>query len=227
MNRNEEQLEKYFIDELQKLGWKCIPGNTLPRTGTDEPLIIPDLLDAIRKFNKHKKISEDDIQRTVNELKLVVTGVNGAKKILDYYKNGIPIKYEQEKVVKYTVLFNYEKPKENRFIVSSQVRNKGANSITNDLVLYINGIPLINIELKDPTNPAESWENAYNQVKDYERTVPELYKYIQIGVAAEAFARYFPIVPWESDTKTYRWRVSVKESESADGGEPDEVDSII
>ncbi|OGU72111.1 MAG: hypothetical protein A2V93_05990 [Ignavibacteria bacterium RBG_16_34_14] len=223
MNRNEEQLEKYFIEEFQKLGWEYIPGSNLPRTGTDEPLIISDLLDAIRKFNKHKKISEDDIQRTLNELKLVVTGVNGSKKILDYYKNGIPIKYEQDKVVKYTALFNYEKPKDNKFIVSSQVHNKGANSITNDLILYINGIPLINIELKDPTNPAESWENAYNQVKDYERTVPELYKYVQIGVAAEAFARYFPIVPWESDTKTYRWRINVKEGDP----ELDEVDSII
>ncbi len=223
MNRNEEQLEKYFIEELRKLGWKYIPGSNLPRTGTDEPLIISDLLDAIRKFNKHKKISEDDIQRTLNELKLVVTGVNGAKKILDYYKNGIPIKYEQDKVVKYTALFNYEKPKENQFIVSSQVHNKGANSITNDLILYVNGIPLINIELKDPTNPAESWENAYNQVKDYERAVPELYKYVQIGVAAEAFARYFPIVSWEDVTKTYSWRIFVKENEV----EPDEVDSII
>ena len=72
-------------------------------------------------------------------------------------------------------------------------------------------LPIVNIELKDPTNPAESWENAYNQIKDYERFVPELYKYIQIGVAAEANARYFLIVPWQDDVKTSRWRISVKD----------------
>ena len=98
------------------------------RTGTDEPLIISDLLDAIRKFNKPKKISEDDVQRTLSELKLIVTGPNGAKKILEYFKNGIPIKYELDKVVKYTSLFNYEKPEGNLFVVSNQVHNSGANN---------------------------------------------------------------------------------------------------
>ncbi|MCL5028281.1 MAG: HsdR family type I site-specific deoxyribonuclease [Bacteroidetes bacterium] len=223
MNRNEEQLEKYFIEQLQKLGWKYIHGSKLPRTGTEEPLIISDLLEAIKRLNKHKKISEDDIQRTLNELKLIVTGVNGAKKILEYYKNGIPIKYEVDKVVKYTDLFNYVRPGDNNFVISNQVYNKGAGSIINDLILYINGIPLVNIELKDPTNPAESWQNAYYQIKGYEMSVPELYKYVQIGVAAEAFAKYFPIVPWEENTKTYNWRISVKEDEP----EPDEIDSII
>ncbi len=227
MNRNEEQLEKYFIEKLQNLGWKYIPGNKLPRTGTDEPLIISDLLTAIRKFNKSKKISEDDVQRTVNELKLVVTGVNGAKKILEYFKNGVPIKYELDKVVKYTSLFNYIKPEENFFVISNQVHNRGADSIINDIILYVNGIPLVNLELKDPTSAAESWENAYNQIKDYERLVPELYKYVQIGVAAEALVRYFPVVPWEDDTKTSKWRINVEENILDEATEPDEVDSIL
>ena len=222
MNGNEEQLENYFIEELSKLGWRYTLGSMLARTGTDEPLIISDLLNAIRKLNKNKNISEDDVQKAVNELKLIVTGVNGAKRILEYYKNGIPIKYETDKVVKYTSLFDYENINNNNFVVSNQVHNKGANSITNDLILYVNGIPLVSIEFKDPTNPAESWENAYNQIKDYERIVPELYKYCQIGVAAEASARYFPIVPWEEQTKTYLWRVE-KDSET----DLDEIDAAI
>ena len=222
MNRNEEQLENYFIEELGKLGWNYVPGNKLARTGTDEPLIISDLLAAIRKLNKNKNISEDDVQKTVNELKLIVTGVNGAKRLLEYYKDGIPIKYETDKVVKYTSIFDYENIEKNTFVLSNQVHNRGANSINNDLILYVNGIPLVSIELKNPTNPAESWENAYNQIKDYERTVPELYKYCQIGVAAEAFARYFPIVPWEEQTKTYLWRVE-KDSTT----DFDEIDSAI
>ena len=222
MNGNEEQLENYFIEELSKLGWRYTLGSMLARTGTDEPLIISDLLNAIRKLNKNKNISEDDVQKAVNELKLIVTGVNGAKRILEYYKDGIPIKYETDKVVKYTSLFDYENINNNNFVVSNQVHNRGANSINNDLILYVNGIPLVSIEFKDPTNPAESWENAYNQIKDYERIVPELYKYCQIGVAAEASARYFPIVPWEEQTKTYLWRVE-KDSET----DLDEIDAAI
>ena len=66
---------------------------------------------------------------------------------------------------------------------------------------------LVNIECKNPVNISESWFNAYKQIKDYEKTVPELYKYIQIGVAAESQARYFPVVPWQEDVKTHEWRV--------------------
>ncbi len=226
--RNEEQLEKYFIEQLVKLGWKYIPGNKLPRTGTDEPLIISDLLNVIRKFNKNKNITEDDVQHTLNELKLVSRDENGAKRLLEYFKFGVPIKYGQDKVVKYTAIFNYDNPDENVFIISNQVYNKGVRSISNDIILYINGVPLVNIELKNPTNPAESWESAYNQIKDYEKLVPELYKYIQIGVAAEASARYFPIVPWEENPKTYLWRGSDDgENARVKGGEPDEIESII
>ena len=70
----------------------------------------------------------------------------------------------------------------------------------------MNGIPIVDIECKNPTNISESWFNAYKQIKDYERTVPELYKYIQIGIAAESQARYFPIVPWQEEVKTHEWR---------------------
>lgn len=76
----------------------------------------------------------------------------------------------------------------------------------------MNGIPLVNIECKDPTRISESWLNAFNQIKDYEQLVPELYKYAQIGVAAESVARYFPIVPWNRDINTYEWKEKGKDS---------------
>ena len=79
-------------------------------------------------------------------------------------------------------------------------------------MLYLNGIPLVNIECKNPTDPSVSWYNAYRQIKDYESIVPELYKYVQIGVAAESKARYFPIVPWQEDVKKHEWREELKNS---------------
>ncbi|MEM4889334.1 MAG: HsdR family type I site-specific deoxyribonuclease, partial [Thermosphaera sp.] len=80
--------------------------------------------------------------------------------------------------------------------------------IRNDIVLYVNGIPLVNIEVKSPTDPGVSWEDAFFQIKRYEKTVPELYKYVQIGVAVEAVAKYFPIVPWANPESipVYEWK---------------------
>ena len=73
------------------------------------------------------------------------------------------------------------------------------------------------IECKNPTDPSVSWYNAYRQIKDYENTVPELFKYVQIGVAAELIAKYFPIVPWQEEVFSYEWKEENKDS----------IDSIV
>ncbi|MEM0040798.1 MAG: HsdR family type I site-specific deoxyribonuclease, partial [Thermofilum sp.] len=81
--------------------------------------------------------------------------------------------------------------------------------IRNDIILYINGIPIVNIECKNPTSLTENWYTAYKQIQEYQQKVPELYKYVQIGVAAEQTAYYFPIVPWQKeDVKIYQWHTS-------------------
>lgn len=217
MNQNEQQLENHFIEELVKLGWMYIPCEQLDRTGTDEQLLEIELAEKIKTLNTNKHISNEDVKRVINELKFSTTSIEGAKKILNYYKQGIPIKYEKDGVVKFTRLFDYDKINNNNFIVSKQVVHTGAERIKNDIILYINGIPIVNIELKDPYNPAESWRNAYNQIIDYFGKIPELYKYIQIGVAANSRARYFPIAQWTNEVKTYEWKEDEKDS----------VDSVI
>ncbi|MEM2927142.1 MAG: HsdR family type I site-specific deoxyribonuclease, partial [Candidatus Bathyarchaeia archaeon] len=79
--------------------------------------------------------------------------------------------------------------------------------IRNDIILYVNGIPIANIECKNPTSLTENWYTAYKQIQEYQQTVPEPYKYIQIGIAAEQTARYFPTAPWQKeDVKIHQWR---------------------
>ena len=101
--------------------------------------------------------------------------------------------------------------------VTNQVIYQGRERIRADIILYVNGIPLVNIECKDPTKPGVSWFDAFKQIKDYESIVPELYKYVQIGVAVESKAKYFPIVPWLSvnEVHTYEWKVENKDSVDA------------
>lgn len=206
MHQNEQELENYFIDQLIKEGWKLVSNDELSREKTDDPLLIRNLEVQLEKLNKNKGITSEDIQRIVSEMRVLPTGQIGAGKLLDFYKNGVPIKFEKDKTVKFTSLFDYENINNNKFIVSRQVSNSGNNPIRNDIILYVNGMPLVNIELKDPTNPAESWVTAFNQINDYKKSVPELYKYIQIGVGANSEARYFPIVDWSDEVKTEEWK---------------------
>ncbi len=205
---NEKHLvEDYIIRQLEEKGWRFIPADALERESLDEPLLIPVLVRALERINKESCIGDEEINKALNELKLTGTGIEGAKRILNFYKFGIPVKFEKEKVVKYIRLFDFQSLENNEFIVSRQVYYYGRETIRTDIILYVNGIPLVNIECKNPTSLTESWHTAYRQIKDYERLVPELYKYVQIGVGAESIARYFPIVPWQDEVKTEEWRM--------------------
>jgi len=242
-NFSEKSLvEDYIIKQLQDKGWHLVPADELERESFEEPLLINNLIRAIQRINKELNVGDEEISKVLNELNLVVSGQEGAKRILNFYKFGVPIKFEKERVIKYVQLFDFSAGEilnqvqndnikdeiaspldklgarndawvsNNEFLVTKQVNYSGKEKIRTDIMLYVNGIPLINIECKDPTKPGGTWFDAYKQIKDYENIVPELYKYVQIGVAAEARAKYFPIASWQDDVKKYEWREGIKDS---------------
>ncbi len=213
-------VEDYIVEKLQEKGWKFVPAEDLERESLDEPRLILPLMRGLKRINQHSGIGDEEIQRALSELKLAGAGQEGAKRILNFYKFGISMKFEKERVVKFVQLFDYKDIANNEFIVSRQVWHYGREPIRNDILLYINGIPLVNIECKSPVSMTETWYHACRQIQDYQEKVPELYKYVQIGIAAEAKARYFPIVPWQDDVRTEEW----KNGRGDPLGRPEKVD---
>jgi len=205
-------VEDYIIEKLQNKGWQFIPSDELERENLEEPLLIPNLIRSIQKINKNLDVGDEEINKILNELRLTGSGHEGSKRILNFYKFGIPVKFEKDRVVKFIRLFDYDNIENNEFIVTRQVIYKGRDNIRTDIILYINGIPLVNIECKNPAEVGVSWYDAYKQIKDYENKIHELYKYVQIGVAAESKAKYFPIVPWLDDVNISEWREDKKDS---------------
>ncbi len=205
-------VEDYILQKLQDNGWRLVPADNLERESYNESLLIPNLVRALKRINKDIGIGEEETKKALNELMLTVSGSEGTKRILNFYKSGIPVKFEKERTVKYIQLFDFDNIDNNEFIVTGQAIYDGKSRIRTDLMLYINGIPLVDIECKNPASMTEDWYNAYKQIKDYEKIVPELYKYVQIGVAAEAQAKYFPIVPWQDDIKASEWKEEGKDS---------------
>jgi type I restriction enzyme R subunit len=213
-------VEDYFIQRLQEKGWKFILADNLERESLEEPLLTPNLIRALKRLNAGVNIGDEEIKQVINELKLKTSGTEHCKQTLNYLKYGVPVKFEKERVVKYVKLFDYDNIQNNEFIVSRQViHQSGDKQIRNDIILYVNGIPIANIECKNPTSLTENWYTAYKQIIDYWKTVPEPYKYIQIGIAAEQTAKYFPTAPWQQeDVKIHQWREYDK---------PDPLDATI
>jgi len=199
-------------------GWRFVEASSLKRDDLREPLLISDLIDAIGRINRGFELTEGDINRVLSELKMAPATMEGAKTVLRSLKHGVPVKLERERIVKNIQIIDYEHIESNDFVVSRQVRFSGYGEIRADIILYVNGIPIVLIECKSPAKPYSTLEDAYKQVKRYERTVPELFKYVQFSIAAEWNAKYFPNTTDGRDTPRERWRVE---------GIEDEVDAII
>jgi type I restriction enzyme R subunit len=212
-------VEDYIVDRLVHVkGWRLVESVRLKRDDLGEPLLITDLIEAIKRINSDVELTEGDVNRVLSELKLAPANMEGAKTVLRCLKHGVPVKLEKERTVKNIQLIDYEHPEKNDFVVSWQVKFRGYGEIRADIILYVNGIPFVLIECKSPAKPYSTLQDAYDQVKRYERTVPELFKYVQFSIIAEWNAKYFPNTTDGRDTPQERWRVE---------GVEDEVDAVI
>ncbi|MEM3872139.1 MAG: type I restriction endonuclease, partial [Nitrososphaeria archaeon] len=195
-------VEDYLVQKLEEKGWRFVQADEIERESFEEPLLVPVLVRALEHLNSSIGVGESEIRQVLNELRFRTSGPEHSKQLLNFLKYGVPVKFERDRVVRYVKLFDYDNISGNEFVVSRQVVHRhGEIEIRNDIILYVNGIPVVNVECKNPASLTENWFNAYRQIKEYERSVPELYKYVQIGVAAEVVAKYFVIAPWQEDVR--------------------------
>ena len=208
-------VEDFAVQKLQELGWQFVEPTELKRESIKEPLLIDDLKRTLFRLNEDLGITEDEVNKVIGDLQLLPSDQEGAKKLLSWLKYGIGVKFEEQGVVKYIQLFDFKNLGRNEFIFSRQVHYKGIETRIPDIVLYINGIPLAQIECKNPASIRTGWEEGYLQIKEYENVIPEFYKYVQIGISLAEKARYFPIVPWQKEVRTYLWRQGEKPEDEA------------
>ena len=202
----EKLVEDRIIKKLIETGWNYVEAEKLNRSDLEEPLLIENLKRKILEINKNITLTDEDLKKVINKLQTAFTDQNGHREILRFFKYGLPIKIEKDKTVNHIQLFDYKNPTNNDFIVTNQFKFCGRSNIRLDILLFINGIPLVNIECKNPYNDKTDYYDAYRQIKRYERVAPELYKYVQIGIGYAEIVRYFPIVPWLDNVTQEIWR---------------------
>ena len=132
----------------------------------------------------------DAIEEAINKLKTFDTGSLLQKNtiFMDYLQNGITVKFfvngeEQATIVK---LVDYEKIDNNTFYVVNQYTFvENGNNRRPDIILFINGMPLVLMELKSPSKDEVGVENAYKQIRNYIKDIPSLFYYNAICVISD------------------------------------------
>ncbi len=193
MTFNESNTVEAFIrDRLKDRGWEFIDHATLPRQ-PQEVMVEPHLRDTLIRLNptiaERPERAEEVLYRlraaimTVRDTGLVKANEEFAAWLLG--DRSMPFGKNGEHVT--IRLIDFEDLKQNQFVVTQQFTFRaGKTEKRADLVLLVNGLPLVVIEAKTPVRSSQSWLDGALQVHDdYEKNVPELFVPNLLSVATE------------------------------------------
>lgn len=184
---NENTYEQAIIELFKNMGYSHIYAPEMERDYSS-PIMEATLLDCLVRLNKGLPI--EAIKEAISNLKNFDHGSLVQKNIvfMGYLQDGIEVKYfhkaeEKSSIVK---LIDYEKVENNIFEVVNQFTFiEGYNNRRPDIILFINGLPLVLMELKSPSKDEVGAENAYNQIRNYMQDIPSIFYYNAICVISD------------------------------------------
>ncbi len=201
-------VQNRVINYLQAIGWEYIPPADLQeKRGFDirEPFILEILERKLKELNLGI-ITDENVGDVIRRLRLIPSTFTGNQEFLEYIRGRKTVYVEKEKRERNFKLIDFENPENNHFAFTMEFWFEDREKRRLDIVLFINGIPICDFELKSPT-VWEAEEEAFEQVRIYNNVLPELFKYIQFYAVSEGI-RLFYGPTWKYESKTfYRWKV--------------------
>lgn len=217
MNKiTESDIEKYTIELIEKLGYHYLRSDQLGREHTNEVLLKAHLSTAVHRINPN--ISETARQQAIDN----ICRFHHSEQLISNNEifhwtlaNGINVtqKRQGEERGDYVSLIDFDNPENNDFLVCNQFTIiENHNQKRPDIILFVNGLPLVVIELKNPADENATVKSAYQQIETYKSTIPSLFTYNELiiisdGLEAKAgslSADFSRFMAWKSsDGKTF------------------------
>ena len=197
----ENEIELFAIELLEKLGFEYIyapsiaPDSENPMRESFEDVILKEKLqNSLATINP--TLDYDLIEYAVKQCQRLrstelLTDNEAFHKILT---EGITVEVQKDGVTRGEIvkLIDFDDISNNDFVVSNQftIVENGINKRP-DLILFINGLPLVVVELKNPVDENATIKSAYNQIQTYKSVIPSLFTYntfciISDGLEAKA-----------------------------------------
>lgn len=183
----EADYENAVIELFQNMGYQHIYAPVLENRDFYSPLYEEVLLNSLHQINPN--LPEDAINDAYNKLKNFENGTLVQKNsvFMDYLQNGIEVKYTQngEEHSALCYLVDYKKPENNSFIVANQWTFIENSNKRPDVILFLNGLPIVIIELKSPSREETDSSEAYRQLRNYMQEIPSMFIYNAICVMSD------------------------------------------
>lgn len=191
---NEDTLEQMTIHTLEGVGWKCIKADDLPRDFTDV-LVEPMVKSALIRLNPEIAAEPDRADEVIYRLRALVNATSAQNlvstnerfKKLVFEENSFPYGKDGRMVpIRFFGTAIDGDLDENEYIVTNQwvyPREQGGKRL--DMVLLVNGFPLVVGEFKTPVRESITWLDGAGDISDYERSIPQMFATNVVNFASE------------------------------------------
>lgn len=206
----ESEFESTFISLLEAAGWQYLAGIKIPRHSQSDVLYADDFMEFMRKTNPD--LTAEDIEKIYDNLRLVGAESDFATlhRVYQWMVDGVQFCLQNGEV-RLISLIDFDNPANNIFRVVNQFSveyiNTGQQAARRpDILLFVNGIPLCIIELKNPASANATIYQAWEQINiRYWRDIPHLLHYCPLACISDGVKTRLGTVrtPYEH---FYAWR---------------------
>ncbi|MEO9484698.1 MAG: type I restriction endonuclease subunit R [Ekhidna sp.] len=191
----ENDIELLAIEELEKLGYSYIHGPSIAPDGEEQErssysacVLIERLRNAVGKLNPGIPI-EAQAEAVSQVLRIaspeLLTNNEQFHRMLT---EGIKVDYQKDGITRGDLvwLVDFEEPEKNEFLVANQYTIiEESNNKRPDVILFVNGLPLVVIELKNPGSEQATIKSAFKQLETYKATIPSLFTFNALLVISD------------------------------------------
>lgn len=191
----EDQLEQETLGWLAEAGYSyrygldIAPDGPAPeRSNYSQVLLVSRLREAIDRLNPFVPpvARIDALQQVLNLDTPVLLAANHAFHQL--LVNGVPVEYQKDGETRgdFVRLIDFSDVAANEWLAVNQFSVKGAKYTRRpDIILFVNGLPLVLLELKNPADEkADIWK-AYDQIQTYKEQIPDVFQYNELLVISD------------------------------------------
>ena len=218
---NESLLEQSVISLLQEQGYEYVKGEDITRD-LDEVVLRDDLAAYLHIRYKNDGITDQEVE---NAIRIITQKQGGTlyaenKHTLNLLMDGFSLKREdpaKQNLYIYPIAFDEANQKHNIFKVVNQFDITEIEHRIPDIIIFVNGLPVVVFELKSATKQDTTIEDAYKQPTiRYRRDIPSLFKYTAFLVVSDGVNSKFGTLytPYEF---FYAWRKVNAKDKACDG----------
>ena len=181
---NEDHYEQTLIELfIERLGYEYLNGYEIQSSYADKDYYCPVYLDRLRIMLRrlNPSLPQTAIDEAERKLLHIEAGnmVQNNELFMDYLQHGVEVTFHDGRELKNDIVYlaDYKDVANNDFLLINQWTFVEKSKKRADLILFLNGLPVVLMELKSPSREETDASAAYRQLKNYMKEIPTLFTY--------------------------------------------------